>query len=276
MPATSDHLLPQAGFYGVPGHRRQAGCYTLGHWEPDPTLSVGLHTHEDAHLVLPLCGPYRSSAAGAPEHADRSVVIYNPPGTSHRDRFDATDGIVSGSFFTLSIPADEIGRAQSAGALPDHAVALRGPRVRALIHRLSAECFAWGSGSTLIVEGLCLELLGALARGGRLPAAPPPWLNEARARLEDPAPITVEAVAAAAGVHPVYLARQFRRHFEISPGELHLEARIARACALLEQARMPLSEVAYRTGFADQSHFTRAFARRRRITPGRYRTLTGR
>jgi AraC family transcriptional regulator len=48
-------------------------------------------------------------------------------------------------------------------------------------------------------------------------------------------------------------------------------SRIEAAKHLLEGAAVSLSEVAYRAGFADQSHLTRVFHRATGLTPARYR-----
>jgi AraC family transcriptional regulator len=50
-----------------------------------------------------------------------------------------------------------------------------------------------------------------------------------------------------------------------------LRRRIERAEQLLDGSTVPLGEIAARCGFADQSHFTKVFARVARVTPGDWR-----
>lgn len=45
------------------------------------------------HLVLLLAGQYVSDAAGMPAVCAEPAVIFNPPGTEHRDRFRSLDGL---------------------------------------------------------------------------------------------------------------------------------------------------------------------------------------
>jgi len=59
-------------------------------------------------------------------------------------------------------------------------------------------------------------------------------------------------------VHPVYLARVFRARYGHSVTEWFLKRRILESARLL-LAEHPASEVAFDAGFADQSHFGRAF-----------------
>lgn len=81
--------------------------------------------------------------------------------------------------------------------------------------------------------------------------------------------VTLDDIAAAAGVDRYRLIRQFRFARGLTPYGYLLQARLDRAQALLAAGRPP-AEVAARTGFADQSHLTRAFRRLTGMTPGRY------
>jgi AraC-like DNA-binding protein len=63
------------------------------------------------------------------------------------------------------------------------------------------------------------------------------------------------------------LVRQFRRHVGLPPHAYHRHQRLCSARALLELGT-PVAEVAYATGFADQSHFTRQFKDHFGVTPG--------
>jgi AraC-like DNA-binding protein len=45
------------------------------------------------------------------------------------------------------------------------------------------------------------------------------------------------------------------------------------AAARVAKSEEPLSAIALRAGYADQSHFTRAFKRRTGLTPAQYRRL---
>jgi AraC family transcriptional regulator len=64
---------------------------------------------------------------------------------------------------------------------------------------------------------------------------------------------------------------QFARSFKVSTGSPPhrwiLEARVKRAQELMSQQRKPIAVVSTLTGFADQSHFTKAFRRVTGVTP---------
>lgn len=78
-------------------------------------------------------------------------------------------------------------------------------------------------------------------------------------------------VAQVAGVHPMHLARLFRRRFGYSMGEFVRRRRIAWACGQLAASDATISAIALRAGFADHAHFTRTFRRVTGCTPSWYR-----
>ena len=82
---------------------------------------------------------------------------------------------------------------------------------------------------------------------------------------------SLEELASLANLSPVHFARLFRRSTGIPPHRWLLEQRLKRAEDLLRNSKLPISQVAARSGFSDQSHLTRHFRRSRRITPSEFR-----
>jgi AraC-like DNA-binding protein len=72
-----------------------------------------------------------------------------------------------------------------------------------------------------------------------------------------------------AGLSPFHFSRVFSEQIGMPPHAFQTQVRVARARALLLEG-WSISEVAARTGFADQSHLTRHFKRLVGTTPGRY------
>ncbi|WP_296267790.1 AraC family transcriptional regulator [Pseudomonas sp. UBA6562] len=82
--------------------------------------------------------------------------------------------------------------------------------------------------------------------------------------------LNLEDLARWAGLGRYALIRACRRATGMTPHAWLLNARINRARVLLRQGG-DLAEVAYRLGFADQSHFQRVFKAHAGATPGAYR-----
>jgi AraC family transcriptional regulator len=83
-------------------------------------------------------------------------------------------------------------------------------------------------------------------------------------------------LAALAGVHPVHLSREFRRHYHMTVGEYIRKRRIQHASQLLSHSGLSLSEIAATCGFSDQSHFCALFKRHAGMTPAKFRDLSAR
>jgi transcriptional regulator GlxA family with amidase domain len=109
-----------------------------------------------------------------------------------------------------------------------------------------------------------------------------PRVQESRARGDDRVaaaqayllrhwdrPVPVGEVARAVGVSPRWLARAFTARTGLSPYAYHLQVRVQRAKELLGRG-WGLAKVAAATGFFDQSHFARHFARLQALSPGRW------
>ena len=77
------------------------------------------------------------------------------------------------------------------------------------------------------------------------------------------------------GVHPSHLARELRRTYGVSVGELVRRRRIEYALERLRSNDASLAEIAVDCGFTDQSHLTRSFRRVVGSTPGEYRRRIG-
>lgn len=229
------------------------------------------HTHHDAHFILVTGGAYVSAAGRTPATGE-TLLVYNPPGTTHRDHFERGRG----SFFAVSIKPAAAAAALADLSAPGGPLYLTAARQVGMATRIAAAC-AQGAES-LSLEALALELLGSLdGRAQRTNSGTPGWLAAALDLLYDRyrEDLTIAQIAAGVGVHSVYLARAFRRHFGCTPGEFARFRRLERSLALLLRTRLPLAEVAHGSGFADQSHFTRTFARWFGLPPGEYRMLVG-
>lgn len=243
--------------------------FTLGRWVADPCgRQVKAHGHADAHLMLAVGGAYETDADGALDPG-RPAFIYNPSWVEHRDRF-----LTPGWFFSLSISPERLARAGTAIRLPDSPTILSQPGAHAAVRRLLAACAA-GAAEALL-EPLCLELLGSVAAPETADAAPPAWLKRAAEALREQPQARIDALAREAGVHPVHLARAFRRFYGCAPGEYLRGERLERAARLLGSARRPVAEVALDCGFADQSHFTHRFTAAYGVSPARFRRALNR
>ena len=84
--------------------------------------------------------------------------------------------------------------------------------------------------------------------------------------------LSLEGLAKQVNVHPVHLARTFRKYYRCTLGDFQRRRRIEFACRELSNSDISLVDIALRAGFYDQSHFTRAFKKLMGIPPSKYRS----
>src|SRR4030095_10351225 len=102
----------------------------------------------------------------------------------------------------------------------------------------------------------------------------PGWLRDARELIHDrfAETITLAEIARALDVHPVHLARMFRKHFQCPMGEYQRRLRVEYASCQLMNTKVPLAEIAQSAGFSDQSHFSNTFRKQTGMTPRKFRS----
>jgi hypothetical protein len=151
-------VLSHDMFFGDLRLSRALDGVTLSHRiASSPPAEVPTHTHSDAHFVLVTSGVYVSSARGDANR--RATIIYNPPGSTHRDHF--WQG--TGSFFSISLSGAQLAQSVDVPLQPV-AVHLKNLRASGLCMAMLMECVRWNSSSQLTAKSLCVELLAEASR----------------------------------------------------------------------------------------------------------------
>ena len=83
--------------------------------------------------------------------------------------------------------------------------------------------------------------------------------------------LSIDMLAAKAGMSVSTLSRTFRKAFGYSPMEYVIRKRIARACELLSGTNYTVSEIASKTGFSDSNFFSRQFRKVKGLSPREFR-----
>ena len=84
-------------------------------------------------------------------------------------------------------------------------------------------------------------------------------------------PIRLEDLADAVGLSPFYFTRMFKAATGSTPLDYLMEARVAQAELLLADTALSMGEIAVRTGFRTQAHFSTVFRKRRGCPPSSLR-----
>lgn len=237
-----------------------------------PFLNLPTHAHERACFSLILQGGFHERYGTKNRVCERSTVVFLPSNETHSDRFLAAGC----RGFHFEVAPEWLARVSPRPAVLERSADFQGGILNALTLRLYREFRNVDAVTPLAVEGLALEIIAELARHSLLRVGSP---RRAVAETRDflhahfRNEIGLGQASEAVGVHPVYLARVFRKQYRCSVGEYVRRLRIEFAGRELASSDTPLAQVAQAAGFFDQSHFSRVFKLATGMTPAAYRKL---
>lgn len=241
------------------------GAYSSG-------IETPPHSHKWALLCLVLKGTYLEKIGLKQYTRSSSTGFFHPPEELHISDFrNTTVGI-----FQIEIDPQRLAQMDCIASAFRQPMNFDGGVEIRLTQKIYQE-FKWmDEASPIAIEGLTLELLAAAARSKYTKKnyyKIPQWLRNARDFLHDnfTESYSLDKVAAEAGVHPKYLATEFRRRFHLTIGEYIRHLRVENACREMANSDTPLIDIALSSGFCSQSHFIRTFKNITGFTPAQYR-----
>ena len=83
--------------------------------------------------------------------------------------------------------------------------------------------------------------------------------------------ITLEDIAQHVGYSASHFSALFSERTSYAPMEYYNQLKIQRACSFLQLSDLKIKEIAFRLGYYDQFHFSKAFNKEMEITPKEYR-----
>jgi AraC-like DNA-binding protein len=127
--------------------------------------------------------------------------------------------------------------------------------------------------SIISIELLVLELCSLLTNRFAAPIIHrPPWIEQLKALLHAGGDnLRLAELSVQLGVHPVHISRTVPAFFDSTLGEYLRKLRVSKALPLLLCEEQSLAQIAYASGFSDQSHFTRVFKSYYGQTPAKFR-----
>jgi AraC family transcriptional regulator len=235
-----------------------------------PGERMAPHHHPGTQVSMVLRGMVEEGVGRREHQGTAGGVVVKPAGVVHRNVF----GPAPVRILSLNVLPGTAEWGEGLAALAGWRWTEGGPAARAfwrllttaraeprIAPRLLADCF-W-------------EVVDALGEDGAAatPPSPPAWLRRVRDHLHDCAGAAppVRELARVAGVHPVYLARAFRRAYGAPVTEYARRLRLRTAADRLATTELPLARIACEAGFADQAHLTRELRRETGLTPGALR-----
>lgn len=262
---------PSEEFRGEILQRRRIANFNIVLVSYRPNQVLPRHSHQHAYVSVALKGAYIEQSAASTWECTSVGTIFHIPGESHENRFQRTGA----RLLVLEFEPDYLSGLARQGIETSRQNVQISPHCMQLAARLERTLDRTDPVSALCAEGLALELLSEALR----PYATEPerrsgdWLVRVHEMLHDRyrEHLSLTGIAGEVQVHPVHLARAFRKRYTYPIGDFIRKLRVEAACSELLESDAPIAEIAARTGFTDQSHLSRVMKRHAGISPAEFR-----
>jgi AraC family transcriptional regulator len=245
------------------------GAFYLTETRHPAGYRIPRHSHEMSSLYFLLSGSLTEQFRRDSLERKANELVFTPADLPHSNVFLGRGG----RCLIIELHPVVLSRLSNCHVLPTTMRSFRGKP--AWLARRLADEFCFSDGSSLVAEGLVLEILGEICRerARAINSQSQEKMSQAREYLETAfsQPISLDDVAGAVGLHPVHVARMFRRTYRCSVGEYLRRRRVDYASFQLSELDKSLAEIAAEAGFCDQAHFTRTFHKLSGLTPSQYR-----
>jgi AraC family transcriptional regulator len=252
---------------GVLLRRVDLSTSVLTAWTYAPRLCLSAHVHVSPFLLFVRGGEFVERQGRRSERCDRLTCIYRPALDEHSNDFEGGAEVAA-----IDLGQPLIDRLRGA-AFDGRRFSVRSALMRQFGDRLEAELAAPDAMSAMVIEALAIEVIVGVSRRqpARVESRP---VERARRFVEHEfaSSLSLSGIAAAAGVHPVHLARLFRAAHGCTVGEYIRRVRVAFVRQQLAASDRPIAEIALVAGFSDQSQLTRSFKRVTGQTPAAFRS----
>jgi AraC-like DNA-binding protein len=126
------------------------------------------------------------------------------------------------------------------------------------------------------IDSLLLEVYKKFLNQRSAAKKIPSWAKELKDIIQDQIDtnltLSLKEVSQSLNIHPTYLSREFSKYFDdLTFGDYIRKLRIEKSINLLNESTHSLAEIAYLTGFSDQSHFNRTFKKYTGKNPSEFR-----
>lgn len=237
-------------FHGV-----ELAVRTLGGARASKVLHAGnqkidTHKHDWACITIPLIGGGLETFEEGQARIDGPCAILHPAGCHHGDVIGPL------GLETFSIQFDPEWLGSGPGLKSNRSSTWVGEGAAAFAKRLAA---AWNDpGRT---ESRLKEETAEFVRRASAapPVATPAWIERVREETRGIQHFSTDELARWVGLHPIWVARSYRRATGEGLAEARRRHRVAAAAQLLRRSDERLADIAAASGFCDQSHMNRNF-----------------
>jgi AraC family transcriptional regulator len=233
-------------------------------------MKIARHDHELASLCIAISGGYDEQLNRKSRRVEAGTIVLHPEGEAHAN----DHGPRITNLLTVELRPASLNLARSLSPLFGESWHRSASFLLPQAYRILRELDEISPSADLAIDDAIWETIADLVGHHRADVGRPRWLLAVRDYLEvhfaDAPPMAM--LSQMAGVHPVHLARSFRRAFGSSIGAFVRRCQVAAALKLVADGDLGLAEISFAAGFADQSHMTRQVGGLTGRSPGAWRS----
>lgn len=238
----------------------------------DPNMEVPWHYHENAYFKYLLSGQLKEISKKRKVDCTKGTLLFH----NWQDAHYNSSFKKNTSFFHVELEKDWFEKHHLKSNCIEGSIQYNSPTIKSIFNNIYIESLIRDNVTQISVEGLLLNAFSEILRNSNnKKVITPPWVEKVKEIIhaEEIENISLTWLANEVNVHPVYLSKQFSKYFSMNLGQYLRNIKIERAITLLNIGDLNNSQIAYKCGFSDESHFIRTFKRKYNISPKKYQKL---
>ncbi|MEE9364591.1 MAG: helix-turn-helix transcriptional regulator [Cellulophaga sp.] len=261
-------ILTKGKYYGSQNSEVSFNGVLLSHYTYTG-IKTDWHYHENPYFMYVLHGDMMDCNTKGKTLCPSGSLMFNNWQEPHYGSKHSDDA----SGFHLEFEKCWLEKNEISLKLLEGSQLIQNPKLHFLFAKLYHEFSLSDVYSEVSVEVLLLQICETLSNIKELNSLKnPAWVDGLKELLHyDTSNLSLKYLSDQLDVHPVHLSRSAPKYLSTSLGEYIRQHKIKKALPLLLHSNNSLTQIAYLSGFSDQSHFNRVFKSYFNMNPSLYR-----
>ena len=226
------------------------------------------HSHENSHLTFALKGGSIEKRKKGSIPCSPGLLLLYPANELLRN----TDYVSNSESFSIEFENEWCKTLEINNQEKNRQIIIRDPLIKLNMIKIMGEVKEADGLSNLCIETSILGILSSLEHditGNKRPS----WITQLYELLHDEHNCnwSLASLAEKIKVHPVTLSKYFPKYFQTNIGDYIRKIKTGKSLTDLCKKSIAIEEIAIKSGFVDNAHFTRVFKKHTGITPSQYR-----